>query len=1653
MKKLLLLSACLIFGIGTKAQIFTDVDRNLYRDYQPFFQPDPRLMQHPTSPKQAKGKAKLVTGLPDHVNNGAALWFPPIFNQVGGSCGASSRIGYMMTYEWNAFHGSNASQLENQLPPHFEYPFSYDGLSKDQMAIYVGYPDGVHYGGSDVSSTYGSYETTSNDAGWMQGYDNWYNAMSHRITAAANFPKNSLTEEGAEAIKWWLFNHNGDASWPVIEDDNGQHIVGGICGLGCGIARSATSKIGSTAANKSLGVVGKIYLSQWNTDYVDHAVTLVGYDDRIEFDLDGNGTYGESNNQLGQNEKGAWIVANSWGASWGNNGFFYVPYAMAGGLSKQVTTNEGKTAYQDRAGGWYPEIYYLRQNYKPTRTMKVTMQYSKRSEISVVAGASQDTTSTQPEKEYVFRYINYTGDGDGNGTDAETPLLGRWADGSMHSEPMEFGIDLTDLSQDFDVSKPIKYFLTIHSKSSADGIGQICTADVIDYLFDSMGTTTPFPQKNVQIQNQGKSTVITVVVGGEAINPPVNLTQAGNTLSWGKPQGTAYQPTAYVIYQDGKEIARTTNTTYQTTTEGTYAIKALYTLSGTDHLSAFSNSVATAQTAESAYDNVAQTFSNGGFLIPNITKSSHSQFTIELWLKPSSIKDWNQQIGGPWGSFLLHANSDGTMYFGWDTYNRKLTSTILHNGQWTHLAVVVDKNTATLYANGESQGSVTSTSYSGFPAFSNGLLIGYASGSSNAIYGDIDEVRVWDVARSAQDIKDNETRPIASPATTQGLLAYLKMNTITVDGTEKLQDCAHGNHATFINANHSASTVEANTTLRHHDGIIASLEGASEALKDENIKYALKGGTDVASFSWTATHATPASTQASEASFVFNEIGEQTVTLKVTSLDGITSTLTKTVNVNEQAATADFEITNAHPKCSERTSFLAKNKAPGCTYQWTMQGADVTTATTQHAAAVYSTTGDHDVTLTVTTPDGKKLTKTAVVTVTASKPEIAYAIDSISHVIQKGSTVILTDASKYDPTSWKWRLMSNNSILNGEGSQVSLTPTKAGAYTLFYQVSNEEGEASLTESRALVVCNAESGNGLNFTTSSTPKTLTTEALGNFEKAWTIDLWMKPATFSNRCNGIEGLDNDGNEVFSIITNGQGAANFLSGSNSAETGSGYFIAGEWHHYAITMDAGTLCFYRDSVLIDRKTGMATDYSAWKKLQVGGSAQMNACVDELRVWNQAMPQADIKRYVTQPLKGDNLLTAKGKGLLAYYDFNQNDGIDVADQSGNGKTAHRANFGPGGDAWSPSKGVFALDFSAPVSESLDNHGSVLNRSAYRVVNVSDEETSYEYGPAEKAFDEDPSTLWHTAYHDGQKPYPHSVTIDKTTNDVIEGMQLYFARKSSYRAVSAKVEQSADNITWETLDENHAFFDMERPAIVFNKPCTQRYLRITFLKGATNSSLMAINDISFYGKKEELSGKASVTLRYESVSDEETNGETAPGRYAVDNDVTTFWHSHYTSSVVGYPHSITLSQPTGSRIDVLTLVQRDHGSTSSYYDAANMVIYAGDDPAHLDSIETIRIPFYIESTVRLPIPIDKKYFQLKFTGSQYGSTKWLAICEIKAYQLSGEETGILNINGTTQKEADAQEKIYDLMGRLMGKNPKLLPPGIYIRDGKKFVIK
>lgn len=227
----------------------------------------------------------------------------------------------------------------------------------------------------------------------MQGYDKWYSAMFNRLEQNPNLPANVGTEEGREMAKNWLWNHNGDTSFKA----------GGIWGFG--VASGGTwVDIPSTDTNDAIGVTGKKYVKNWGAQ-VDHALTVVGYDDRIEFDLDGNGVAGE----VDKDEVGAWIVVNSWGDGWCNNGFIYCPYKNA------VTAGNNNDYYT-------PEVYMIRKDYRPYRTFKITMDYSKRSELRLSGGISTDLTASEPDQSVYFEHFKFAGD-------ASTPKRRCWAAG------------------------------------------------------------------------------------------------------------------------------------------------------------------------------------------------------------------------------------------------------------------------------------------------------------------------------------------------------------------------------------------------------------------------------------------------------------------------------------------------------------------------------------------------------------------------------------------------------------------------------------------------------------------------------------------------------------------------------------------------------------------------------------------------------------------------------------------------------------------------------------------------------------------------------------------------------------------------------------------------------------------------------------------------------------------------------------------------------------------------------------------------------------------------------------------------------------------------------------------------------------------------
>ena len=301
-----LLSVAIALPMALSAQ--TDVNREKYPDYSDIYNPDRSLLESSTAQRAAQ---RAATERPEYVNNAEEIFFPPVFNQDGGSCGSASRICYMFTYELNAYRNLYGKISKNYYPSHFVWLLTNGNSGKDEFVTSIGVPSAATYGGQTYSSTFGYQDCADKDFGWMQGYDKWFEAMHNRMLDPVHFPLNVGTEEGRELVKNWLWNHNGDDSFHA----------GGICGIGLASAGgNYNGSIPSTASNRSAGVVGKKYVKAWGTQ-VDHAMTIVGYDDRIEFDLDGNGVAGETE----KDEKGAWILVNSWGTWWGNSGFIYCP--------------------------------------------------------------------------------------------------------------------------------------------------------------------------------------------------------------------------------------------------------------------------------------------------------------------------------------------------------------------------------------------------------------------------------------------------------------------------------------------------------------------------------------------------------------------------------------------------------------------------------------------------------------------------------------------------------------------------------------------------------------------------------------------------------------------------------------------------------------------------------------------------------------------------------------------------------------------------------------------------------------------------------------------------------------------------------------------------------------------------------------------------------------------------------------------------------------------------------------------------------------------------------------------------------------------------------------------------------------------------------
>ncbi len=159
-------------------------------------------------------------------------------------------------------------------------------------------------------------------------------------------------------------------------------------------------------------------------------------------------------------------------------------------------------------------------------------------------------------------------------------------------------------------------------------------------------------------------------------------------------------------------------------------------------------------------------------------------FTIEAWIFADEWKgaSWQGSImtkdnQGPDRGFAFRCGDNGALSFVMavdNTWEEVLSGQVMNAKQWHHVAVVIDNGTMRLYIDGK---ETASHSYTGTPSLATDLAvhIGASVGFGGRNFaGTIDEVRVWDDARTDSEIEDNMTADLTG--TEDNLVVYFPMN-------------------------------------------------------------------------------------------------------------------------------------------------------------------------------------------------------------------------------------------------------------------------------------------------------------------------------------------------------------------------------------------------------------------------------------------------------------------------------------------------------------------------------------------------------------------------------------------------------------------------------------------------------------------------------------------------------------------------------------------------------------------------------------------------------------------------------------------------------------------------------------------------------------
>lgn len=164
--------------------------------------------------------------------------------------------------------------------------------------------------------------------------------------------------------------------------------------------------------------------------------------------------------------------------------------------------------------------------------------------------------------------------------------------------------------------------------------------------------------------------------------------------------------------------------------------------------------------------------------------NSTTSLTVEAWIYANSWKaqQWQGTIVGHDGTnnsgYALRCGANGKLSFvvGDGGWSEVASGPVMQAQTWNHVAGVINNGKIYIYINGA---VADSASLANTPIAGTGnLLIGESPGYSGRVFdGAIDEVRIWNVARTAAEISANKA--VNLPVNEPGLIGYYQFNQIS----------------------------------------------------------------------------------------------------------------------------------------------------------------------------------------------------------------------------------------------------------------------------------------------------------------------------------------------------------------------------------------------------------------------------------------------------------------------------------------------------------------------------------------------------------------------------------------------------------------------------------------------------------------------------------------------------------------------------------------------------------------------------------------------------------------------------------------------------------------------------------------------------------